>query len=166
MVNILRIVALAVCLGTAAQAQEKTLPSMWVGDLLIHAPVLRVTPAGAPVAGGYLAVENTGDTQEVLLSARADISPDVQLHEMVMSGDVMKMRAIDGGITVPAGETVRLMPGGYHLMLMKPSTALVAGETHDVSLEFLNAGSVTLPFTVAPLDVIRDLGKDAHGHGN
>ena len=51
-----------------------------------------------------------------------------------MSWDVMKMRQIEGGIQIPAGETVWLKPGGLHLMLMKPSVALIEGKKQFVTL--------------------------------
>ena len=50
------------------------------------------------------------------------------------------MRQIEGGIQIPAGETVWLKPGGLHLMLMKPSVALIEGKKQFVTLEFENAG--------------------------
>ena len=117
-----------------------------------------------------MAVENTGAGEEVLLAASVDIAEDTQIHEMVMSGDVMKMRAILDGIPIAAGATVRLEPGGLHLMLMRPKHALMMGSKYNVTLQFRNAGTVTLPFTVAPLKDIRALsegdGHGGHDHGN
>ena len=101
--HLFRAFSLFLLLAGVAQAHDKRFPSMWVDDLLIHAPVLKATPEGAPVAAGYMGIENTGDTDEVLNSAEVEFAHDAQLHEMVMSGDVMKMRQIEGGIQIPAG---------------------------------------------------------------
>ncbi len=165
--HLFRAFSLFLLLAGVAQAHDKRFPSMWVDDLLIHAPVLKATPEGAPVAAGYMGIENTGDTDEVLNSAEVEFAHDAQLHEMVMSGDVMKMRQIEGGIQIPAGETVWLKPGGLHLMLMKPSVALIEGKKQFVTLEFENAGTVRLPFVVAGLDAIRKLSDELHhSHDN
>ena len=56
-----------------------------------------------------------------------------EIHEMAMDGDVMRMRAI-GALELPAGKTVALQPGGYHLMLMQLKAALKAGETVPLTL--------------------------------
>lgn len=152
----------ALTLASAAQAHDSRFPSVWVDDLLIHTPVLRGTPAGAPVAAGYMGIENTGDEDDLLVSASAEIAGEIQLHEMVMSGDVMKMRELDGGIALPAGETIWLKPGGLHLMLMKPDGDLSEGKKHFVTLSFERGGTVTIPFTVAPMSAIRKLGDETH----
>ena len=126
-----------------------------VGDLTIERPQLRETPAGAPVAGGYLLVTNAGEEDDRLLTATTDRAPETQVHEMRMDGDVMRMREVEDGLVVPAGQSVSLQPGGYHLMLMGPE-ALTPGETHDVTLTFERAGEVTVPFAVETLGTIRD----------
>ena len=57
---------------------------------------------------------------------------------MKMEGDIMRMRAVAGGIELPPRQTVELKPGGYHLMLMDLKKALVAGETVPLELEFVD----------------------------
>ena len=126
-----------------------------VGDLTIERPQLRETPAGAPVAGGYLLVTNAGAEDDRLVAASTPEAGEVQLHEMAMDGDVMRMREVEGGLTIPAGGSVSLEPGGYHLMLMRPE-ALTAGEICDVTLTFERAGEITVPFPVETLGAIRD----------
>ena len=138
-----------------------------VGDLTIDRAQLRETPAGAPVAGGYLLITNAGDADDRLLTATTDRAPETQVHEMRMEGDVMRMRALSDGLVIPAGQSVSLQPGGYHLMLMGPE-ALTPGETHDVTLTFERAGEVTVPFAVETLGAIREglMGADeAQMHG-
>ena len=162
----IRAAAFALLLATPALAQTAT-----VGDLMIDRPQLRETPAGAPVAGGYLLITNAGEEDDRLLTATTDRSPETQIHEMRMDGDVMRMREVEGGLAIPAGQSVSLQPGGYHLMLMGPE-ALTPGETHDVTLAFERAGEVTLPFAVETLGTIREglMGADemempGTGHG-
>jgi copper(I)-binding protein len=69
-----------------------------------------------------------------LLSASSPVAGVVEIHEMAMEGDVMKMRALPGGLTLPAGKAVALSPGGYHVMLMDLKRQLKAGDTVPVTL--------------------------------
>ena len=150
----------ALLCGAPAWGQGQT-----VGDLTIERPQLRETPAGAPVAGGYLLVTNAGEEDDRLAAAATPQAGEVQIHEMSMDGEVMRMREVEGGLAIPAGGSLSLEPGGYHLMLMRPE-ALTAGETHDVTLTFERAGDVTLPFTVETLGTIRDGLEGAGGMGS
>jgi hypothetical protein len=69
-----------------------------------------------------------------LVSASSPVAGVVEVHEMVMDGNVMKMRAVAGGLELPAGKTVELKPGGYHVMLMELKQTLAAGDTVPVTL--------------------------------
>ncbi|MAU96878.1 MAG: hypothetical protein CMP81_13480 [Fulvimarina sp.] len=119
-----------------------------VGDLEIGHPWSRATLPNAPVAGGYMTITNTGDTADRLIGGSTPAAAEVQIHEMQMDGDVMKMRQIDGGLEVPAGETVTLAPGGYHLMLMKPEKRLMEGDRVPLTLRFEKAGTVEVELAV------------------
>jgi periplasmic copper chaperone A len=69
-----------------------------------------------------------------LVSASSPVAGVVEIHEMAMEGDVMKMRALPGGLDLPAGKTVALKPGGYHVMLMGLKQQLKEGDTVAVTL--------------------------------
>ena len=146
----IRTALVALLLASPAWAEPVT-----VGELTIERPQLRETPAGAPVAGGYLLVTNAGEADDRLLGVTTDRSPRTEVHEMRMDGEVMRMREVEGGLVIPAGQSVSLQPGGYHLMLMGPEP-LTAGETHDVTLVFERAGDVVVPFAVETLETIRE----------
>jgi len=119
-----------------------------LGDLMISDPFTRETLPNAPVAGGFLNIMNMGDTDETLIAATSDASATTEIHTMEMDGDVMKMRALEDGLVIPAGETVALKPGGYHLMFMQLNGPLVEGETVSVTLTFEQAGEVTIDLPV------------------
>ncbi|MCK0166046.1 copper chaperone PCu(A)C [Jannaschia sp. S6380] len=144
------------------------------GDLQISLPMLRDTPPTAPVAGGFMTIANMGDADDVLTTATidADFVGEVQLHKMEMEDGVMKMSEVEGGIAVPAGETVYLQPGGLHLMLMGLSEPLTAGEAYEMTLTFAEAGDVVVEFPVLTLGEIRATLEEAgtmdhgmKGHG-
>jgi periplasmic copper chaperone A len=128
-----------------AQAQTQTIKA---GALQIEAPWLRATPGGAKVAAGYLRITNTGSEPDRLTGASMPLAGRGEVHEMSMQNGVMKMRGLDGGLTIEPGKSVELKPGGYHLMFLDMKGALKQGETEQVTLTFQKAGSVTIPFPV------------------
>ena len=105
--------ALALLAGTAFAHEFK------LGDLEIQHPASKATLPGQPVGGGFLVIINHGGEADRLVSVTApSVSDDVQLHEMAIENDVMKMRQLADGSAVPAGGTVGLKPGGLHVMFM------------------------------------------------
>ena len=131
-----------------------------LGDLSIHAPFARETLPNQPVAGGFMTITNAGETDDRLIAVTSPAAGRTEIHEMKMDGDVMRMREIAGGLVIPAGETVTLEPGGYHLMFMDLEGPFVAGETTEVTLTFETAGDVVLTYPI----VTRDAAKSVHGH--
>ncbi|HXB79452.1 MAG TPA: copper chaperone PCu(A)C [Bradyrhizobium sp.] len=118
------------------------------GDLVITQAWSRATPGGAKVGGGYLTIENKGSTADRLIGGSADIAAKVQVHEMAMNNGVMTMRPIDKGLTIEPGKTVKLAPGGLHLMLLDLKSPLKQGDKVPLTLEFERAGKVSLSLDV------------------
>lgn len=143
-------------LSGAALAGEVT-----VGDLKIDQPYARATVPGAPVAGGYMTITNTGSRPDRLVGGSAPFAAKVEIHEMKMQGDIMKMRELTKGLEIPAKGSVTLKPGGYHVMFMKLKEQLMEGEKRTATLVFEKAGKVDLQFAV------RSLGRSMKhgGHG-
>jgi copper(I)-binding protein len=120
-----------------------------VGDLVITQAWSRATPGGAKVGGGYQTIENKGATPDRLIGGSADVASNVQVHEMAVNNGVMTMRPLDKGLTIEPGKTVKLAPGGYHLMLMDlKGPPLKQGDQVPVTLEFERAGKVTVSLDV------------------
>jgi periplasmic copper chaperone A len=126
-----------------------------VGPLKLEAGFLKAMLPGQPVGGGYVTIANTGSTDDTLVSATSPRAAQVELHEMIMAGDVMKMRKLDTGIALPAGHTVELKPGGLHLMFMQVKEPFMAGDKVPVTLEFEKAGRI---------DLILPVGEAAGAH--
>jgi copper(I)-binding protein len=118
------------------------------GDLVISQAWSRATPGGAKLAGGYLTIENKGPAPDRLIGGSADVSDKIQVHEMTTKDGVMTMRPLDGGLTIEPGKTVKLAPGGYHLMMFDLKKPLKQGDKLPVTLEFEKAGKVKLSFDV------------------
>lgn len=118
------------------------------GDLVITQAWSRATPGGAKIGSGYLTIENKGSAPDRLIGGSADIADKVQVHEMAMNNGVMTMRPLDKGLTIDPGKTVKLAPGGYHLMLFDLKSPLKQGDKLPVTLEFEKAGKVKLTLDV------------------
>lgn len=173
--------ALAVTLGMTALpvfAEHIT-----AGELTITDPWVRATTSVARSSGGFLTVHNHGTVDDRLLSASADFAM-VQVHETVQVDGVNRMQEQTDGIVIPAGESITLAPGGYHLMLMGLEHGLEMGSEQDITLHFEQAGDVTVVFEAKmrrPTDQadgedmsdhdmsghdMSEDGSDADGHGD
>lgn len=155
MMKDLLLAAFALALVAAPAAAE----DIKAGDLVISQAWSRATPSGAKVAGGYLTIENKGTASDKLIAVSAEIAGKADVHEMAMDNGVMKMRPLDKGLVIEPGKTVKLAPGGYHLMLQDLKGPLKEGEKVPVTLEFEKAGKVSVS-----LDV-QGVGAQAPGGG-
>jgi periplasmic copper chaperone A len=133
------------------------------GDLVITHPWTRATAPGARVAAGYMVIENRGAQADRLVSATFSGSATVELHEMAMEGNVMKMRELPRGIAIPAGGKVELKPGGLHLMFMALKGGLGESEMVKGVLVFERAGRIDVDFKVEAMGARG--GHEHHGHG-
>jgi copper(I)-binding protein len=121
--------------------------SFKLGDIAIGHPYARATAPGQPTGGAYLRLENRGTQGDRLVSATADVAKAVELHEMTMQGDVMRMRQVDT-VEVPAGQSVVLEPGGLHMMLVGLKAPLKEGDRFPMTLKFEKAGEVKVDVVV------------------
>ena len=135
--------AVAVFLSSSAHAHD-----FKAGPLVVAHPWTRATPKSATVAGGYLKITNTGNTPDRLTGGSAEVARKFEVHEMNMDGGVMKMRELKNGLEIPAGATVELKPGSYHIMMMNLSRPLAKGDKVKGSLTFEKAGKVDIEFSV------------------
>jgi copper(I)-binding protein len=116
------------------------------------------TPAASPSASPetthagrnsvYLTIRNNGTTPDTLIGGSTPVAQTVQVHTMEMRGGILTMANLPDGLEIPAGETVVLEPGAYHLMLIDLKQDIVAGSTLDLTLTFQHAGDVTVTVPV------------------
>ena len=117
------------------------------GEIRFEDAWARATIGGSTVSAVYLAISNPSDVPVRLVGAEAERSGHTMIHESVIEDGVMKMRHVEA-VEIPAGATVRLEPGGLHVMLMGVSPRLKAGERLSVTLRFEHAGEVVLAVPV------------------
>lgn len=118
-----------------------------LGPLKIDHPWARATLPGQSVGGAYLSVHNRGSAPDRLLGASTPAAALVEVHEMRMEGDLMRMRELPA-LDLPAGKQVKLSPGGLHLMLMELKRPLKVGDRLALRLRFEKAGEVELTLHV------------------
>ncbi|MCA6114132.1 copper chaperone PCu(A)C [Bradyrhizobium sp. WSM 1738] len=152
-------VLLLALMNGSAHAQE-----VKAGDLVITQAWSRATPSGAKIAGGYLTVENKGSAADRLVGASGENIGKVEVHEMAMKNGVMTMRPLDKGLTIEPGKTVKLAPGGYHLMLMDLKQPFKQGDKVPLTLEFEKAGKISLSLDVQAVGAQAPGGAMKHDH--
>lgn len=153
----------ALILSAVAVAQAEQ-----IGQLSISQPWTRATPPKAQTAGGFLTIENAGTAPDRLVGASSPIAGRVEIHEMRMDNGVMVMRPAADGITIPAGGSASLAPGGFHLMFMQLKEGLKEGDTVPVVLNFEHAGNIEVRFPVGSVGAggpgsTPEHGADMHG---
>ena len=123
-----------VALPAAAQAPQSSIK--------VEGAWARSTPPGAKTAAAYLTVVNAGKENDTLMSASTPVAGMADVHRSFMDNGVMKMRPA-GPLDLKPGASLKLAPGGYHVMLMDLKQPLAAGQTFPVTLVFKKAGNVT-----------------------
>ena len=127
--NRLRMILIAVCaIGAAASAPawaQVHVKSAWV----------RGTVAAQKTSGAYMEISSARDAS--LVGAESPAAGTVEVHEMSMDKNVMRMRAVPR-LDLPAGRTVELKPGGYHMMLIDLKKPLRKGDSVPLRLKIEN----------------------------
>jgi copper(I)-binding protein len=136
-------------------AAMKTMPAKSGGDTVIAGDIeiggiwTRAMLPGQPVGGGYFTITNNGKSADRLISISSPDAGRAEIHSMVMKDNIMVMRPVEGGLEIPAGGTVALKPGHFHLMFMDVKKPFRKGDTIAVTLEFEHAGKVEIAMPVA-----------------
>ncbi len=150
-------VVLLICFGSVVQAQDESTPALLVSNAWVRptAPALdgNATPEAplpGTVTGAFMLIQNTSDQDYTLISVSDDFAAMTQLHSTSMDGGVMKMQMIDS-IDIPAGETVELASGGYHVMLMNVTRDLYPDTAVALMLTFADPSGATLHVPVGAI---------------
>jgi copper(I)-binding protein len=161
--RVFTLTVLLALLAACAPAASESHNHIEVGNLEIQDPWVRAAslPAAGmsnatPETGGmggmemggansaaYLTIVNKGSEADQLVSANSDVAKAIELHNVKMENNVMKMFQVPA-IDVPANGKAELKPGGFHVMLIGLTRDLKVGEKVKLTLNFQKAGSVTL----------------------
>lgn len=149
---------------------SSTVASATAGEsIVVHDAWIKAVDSG--MTGAFGALENTGTTDVTVVSVATAVSPMVELHETVETetGE-MKMREVEGGFDIAAGQSLMLEPGANHIMLMGIESPLVAGDMVTFTVTF--SDDSTLEFDAPVKDYTGanenydDLDHGEHGDGD
>jgi copper(I)-binding protein len=132
------IAAALLCAAAASSAAVK-IEGAWV----------RPSVQGQRATGGYMKL--TADADVTLVAVTSPAAGAAEVHEMNMDGEVMRMRPVEG-VRLPAGKTVELKPGGFHVMLIDLKAPLMKDTSVPLTLVFRDAkGRETKQEVLAPV---------------
>ncbi|MGH8419349.1 MAG: copper chaperone PCu(A)C [Pseudomonas sp.] len=149
-----RILAASLLAGVSLSAVAQTkVDDAWV----------RTTVPGQPSSGAFMRI--TADSDSKLLSVASPAANNVQIHEMSMTNDVMRMGPVDS-VPLPAGKTVSLDPDGYHVMLMGLVEQIKEGDQVPLTLTIEDDKGVRETVQVsAPARTMMDSMDMSHDQG-
>jgi len=114
------------------------------GRVMVTDAWARPSTGMAMAAAAYLTITNGTGEADALLSVSTPAATNPEIHETAAAGSgMMGMHPVDR-IDIPAGQTVKLEPGGYHIMLINLTGELTAGSTIELTLTFEKAGPITV----------------------
>ena len=147
--------ALALITATGVHAQAVDIKNAWA----------RTTVPGQKATGAFMTL--TAKEGLKLVGGSSPAAGVTEIHEMKMEGDVMRMRALKDGLPLPAGQTVELKPGGYHVMLMDLKAALPKDTSIPLTLVFRDAKGVESKMEIKlPVATMAPGGKGTPGGDN
>jgi periplasmic copper chaperone A len=127
-------------------------------SITVEQPWSRATPKGAKTGAVYMTLDNKSGTADRLTGASSDVADKLQIHEMKVENGVMQMREVPGGLPIPAGGSVVLKPGSYHVMMIGLKKPLTAGENIPLTLTFEKAGNISVTVPVQAMGATQDKG--------
>ena len=137
------------------------------GALHLKGFTIRATTPNAGATAGYGIIYNHGDEDDRLISAQASFAKKTEIHEMLLDGDVMRMREIDGGLMIAANSQTELKKGGLHIMFLGLSAQIKTEQAYEITLEFEKAGTVIVPAKTIALREPKSHDQDHdHNHGH
>lgn len=137
--------AAAGILACSREREPERIPVAFFNDLAVYDAYSPAAPLN-DVTSVYFRVVNTGSQPDTLKTVSIAVGT-AHLHEVVTENDLTRMQPVES-LPVPAKGELRLLPGGYHIMLSHMGAGIRVGDTIRVELEFARAGSHTIPVAV------------------
>jgi copper(I)-binding protein len=122
---------------------------LWGGavDIQVSQAWARPTPPTAQVGAVYFSISNGGTKEDKLLAVSSGVAGSVEIHETQTIKGVMQMRPV-ASVSCPPGATVKVEPGGLHVMLLGLKQPLIEGTRMELTLRFRDAGALTIQVPV------------------
>jgi copper(I)-binding protein len=130
----------------------------------IHDPMARPAPLAGGTGAVYFLLHNGGDTEVTLVGGESPAAGAVEIHRTENDNGVLRMRQITDGVVLGPDESIRLEPGGTHLMLANLVAPLAEGDSIEVTLHFEGADDFTFTVPVVGLDDLPAEDAAVHDH--
>ena len=104
-------------------------------NLLITDAWIKNLPMAVPVRAGYMRISNNQNREVSIVSLQSKSFESIEIHQSLEVNGMMSMRPVDT-LSIPAGASLELAPGGYHLMMMHPLDELIPGQKVAVTLYY------------------------------
>ena len=114
----------------------------------VEKPWARASAMVDGAGAAYMEISSPEADRLIGVSVDSTVAAMAEIHETQMNDDGTMMMSEVGRIDLPAGETVKLEPGGYHIMLMQLAEPLEKGDTFDLTLQFAEGGDITIEVEV------------------
>jgi len=137
------------------------LPAQACGVLTVSDAWARLAPPTATVMAAYATLGNAGEQSVLVQSASSKDFERVEVHSMTMDNGVMQMRKLDM-LEIKVEQTLKLEPGGLHLMLIGPKRQFGMGDTIEVALRLCEENEQVVRFSVQESAPSAD--HPAHAH--
>lgn len=108
---------------------------------------IREAPPNAEVLAGYMIIKNPSNQMLRIIAVSSDDFDSGELHHMAMVDGKMTMRTMPN-VDIAPTRTVSFVPGGDHLMLMKPHRKLKAGDKVKLHLKLSNGETIDIEAAV------------------
>ncbi|GIS16257.1 MAG: hypothetical protein CM15mP117_16890 [Alphaproteobacteria bacterium] len=161
MIKIIIVVILGILLTEipSAFAEKNTFKTLVIQNVWI-----KDNPFNHPMTAGYLTIHNTSNSDTKLIAVSSSIAERIEIHQMSMDNDIMKMRQLKDGLIIPANDITYLKPGDFHLMFFGLKKQMNPMETHLINLTFQNLGTVAVHALVKPSENGKRLNHEKHNH--
>ena len=159
MIKIIVVVILGILLTEipSAYAEKNTFKTLVIQNVWI-----KDNPFNHLITAGYLTIHNTSNSDTKLIAVSSSVAERIEVHQMSMDNDIMKMRPLKDGLIIPANAITYLKPGDFHLMFFGLKKEINPMETHLIELTFQNLGTIAVHALVKPSENGKKLNHEKH----
>ena len=137
--------------------------TVFSSSLMIEGAFARASLGHGKNSAAYLSIRNHASKDDYLIDVKTNVAAMTSLHNHINDKGIMKMRAVKK-IAIPANGSIKLQPGGFHIMLMGLKKPLLEGDKFDLTLIFKKAGTVLCSVLVKKMHAMEHGKKMKHTH--
>ena len=130
----------------------------FAGNVMVKDAWVREAPPNAKVLAAYMTIENHSNEEKVLTGATSPVFDKIEIHKTVHKGDMATMEE-QKELAIATHGTVKMQPGGLHLMLYTPNKKLKAGDSVSFTLKFSDGST-----SMVDAEVKKATGSSGHHH--